>query len=94
LEAFVCNLILLRWSHTSGILVIMCIDVIKQSRKRGAKLEAKFATVTDVVYAREFFTNVCFVEIKRILWVVCNGHQEFISFRSSRPMAAEKLESS
>ena len=37
--------------------------------------------MADVVHAREFFTNVCFIEIERILWVVCNGHLEINSLQ-------------
>ena len=35
--------------------------------------------MADVVHAREFFTNVCFIEIDRILWVICDGHLKFNS---------------
>ena len=35
--------------------------------------------MADVVYTREFFADICFIEIERILWVICDGHQEFDS---------------
>lgn len=37
--------------------------------------------MADVVHAREFFTNVCFIEIERMLWVVRNGHLEINSLQ-------------
>ena len=78
LEAFINNLILLCWSQATRILIVVSIDIGKQSRKRCAVLKAQTTPVAEVVHARELFTQVGLIEVVRMIWIVSNGHVIFL----------------
>ena len=74
LEALVDDLVLLRWGHPAGVLVVVLVDVGEERRERRAELEAELASVTQVVHPGELPANVGLVEVHRVMGVVRRGH--------------------
>ena len=74
LEAFVCDVVLLRRGHLARVLIVVLVDVIKQCCKLLTKLETQTASMAQVVHALQFLAGVGLIKIELVMGIVNSGH--------------------